>query len=168
MKSLKRLALPLSRIAVLLFAFAATGVQAAPPAADNPILIDSASVEPLPGRDYSMRLDLAAARFEQIDAQSGEVHGRVFSAECAASLAEGLWLAVPAGEGRLDLLPLGATEAAATATAVAAGCRTLPSQGATLPPALVAQIAGSGGGVIFVDNSTLNNAGQVAAREVAR
>lgn len=168
MKSLNRLAPLLTRIAFVLFAGAAAAVQAAPPAADGAILIDTASVEPLPGRDYSMRLDLAAARFDQIDAQSGEVHSHVFSVECAASLASGLWLAVPAGAGRLDLLPLGATEAAATATPVVAGCRTLPSQGATLPPALVQQIAGNGGGVIFVDNSTLQNAGQVAAREVAR
>lgn len=138
----------------LLFAGAAT-------AAD--IAIDQNAAEPLPGRDYSMRLDLAAARFEQYDARDGAVHSRVFSAECAASLAPGLWLAVPAEGGRLDLLPLGGTEAGAQATRVDAGCRTAPAQAATLPPALLQQITAQGGGVVLVDNSSLAQAGQIAA-----
>jgi len=147
-------------LAAVLFAGAAT-------AAD--IAIDENAAEPLPGRDYSMRLDLAAARFEQYDARDGAVHSRVFSAECAASLAGGLWLAVPAEGGRLDLLPLGGTAPDAQATQVDAGCRTAPGQAATLPPALLQQIASQGGGVVFVDNSTLRRAGagQVAARHGA-
>lgn len=163
MKSLNRPAPLVSRIAFVLIAAIAGSAAGA-----DPIAVDNADVEPLPGRDYSMRLDLAAARFDQIDARSGEVHSRVFSVECAAALADGLWLAVPNGNDALDLLPLGATERSASATAVAAGCRTAPNQAATLPPALLHQIVGAGGGVIYVDNAALSGASQVAAREVAR
>ncbi|WP_257387685.1 hypothetical protein [Tahibacter caeni] len=124
------------------------------------IAIDDAVVEPLPGRDYSMRLDLAAARFEQIDAQSGETHARALSTECVAALAPGLWLAVPAAQG-LELLPVGAT--VDHATTVAAGCRTAPEQAATLPPAVLQQIAANGGGVIYVDAGGLDAAGRLAA-----
>jgi len=150
-----------SRLVLALFA----GVAGAVSAAD--IRIDDSIVEPLPGRDYSMRLDLAAARFDQIDAQSGEIHSRVFSAECAATLAPGLWLAVPADAG-LDLLPVGAT--ADRATAVAPGCRTAPGQAATLPPALLQQIAAAGGGIIFVNNAALDDssASRVAASQATR
>jgi hypothetical protein len=165
MKSLNRLTLAsprlLSRLAFALFA----GIAGLASAAD--IRIDDSAVEPLPGRDYSMRLDLAAARFEQIDAQSGEIRSRMFSAECAATLASGLWLAVPAETG-LDLLPVGAT--ADRATAVAPGCRTAPGQAATLPPALLQQIAAAGGGIIFVNNAAFDDSaeGRVAASEAAR
>jgi hypothetical protein len=129
------------------------------------ISIDERAVEPLPGRDYSMRLDLAAARFEQYDVRDGVVSSRGFSSECAASLTPGLWLAVPADGGKLDLLPVGTTETRAEATRVAPGCRIDASEAATLPPALLQQIAAQGGGVIFVDNSTVTAAaaGQVAA-----
>jgi hypothetical protein len=165
MKSPNRLPPVLSVLVsrVLLALFAGFAVPAS--AAD--IRIDDVAVEPLPGRDYSMRLDLAAARFDQIDAGSGEIRSRVFSAECAATLAPGLWLAVPAAAG-LDLLPVGAT--VDRATAVAPGCRTAPGQAATLPPALLQQIAESGGGMIFVDNATFAGAaaGRVAASEAAR
>ncbi len=165
MKSLNRLpfASPrlVSRLVFTLFA----GVAGAASAAD--IRVDDSAVEPLPGRDYSMRLDLAAARFDQIDAQSGEIRSRVFSAECAATLAPGLWLAVPANTG-LDLLPVGMT--ADRATAVAPGCRTAPGQAATLPPALLQQIAEVGGGIIFVNNAALDDssASRVAASQAAR
>lgn len=152
---------PLSGLVSVLFA----GVAGLACAAD--IRIDEAPVEPLPGRDYSMRLDLAAARFDQIDAQSGEVHSRVFSAECAAVLAPGLWLAVPAETG-LDLLPVGAT--VDHAMAVAPGCRTTPGQAATLPPALLQQIAAAGGGVIFINNAAFDDSteGHVAVSEAVR
>ncbi|WP_313919636.1 hypothetical protein [Tahibacter sp.] len=169
MKSPNRLSLvssrllsrPLSGLVLALFA----GFAGLASAAD--IRIDDRVVEPLPGRDYSMRLDLAAARFEQIDAQSGEIRSRVFSAECAAALAPGLWLAVPADTG-LDLLPVGVT--VDHATAVAPGCRTAPGQAATLPPALLQQIAAAGGGVIFVNNAALDAAAEsrVAVSEAAR
>jgi len=129
-------------------------------AAAADIAIDDSVVEPLPGRDYSMRLDLAAARFEQIDARSGETQTRALSTECVAALAPGLWLAVPAAQG-LELLPLGAT--ADHAVTVAAGCRTAPDQAATLPPAVLQQIAAHGGGVIYVDAAGLDGAGRIAA-----
>lgn len=124
------------------------------------IAVDDAVAEPLPGRDYSMRLDLAAARFEQIDARSGDTLARALSTECVAALAPGLWLAVPAAQG-LELLPVGAT--ADRAITVAAGCRTAPEQAATLPPAVLQQIAANGGGVIFVDAAGLDAAGRIAA-----
>jgi hypothetical protein len=129
------------------------------------IAIEQSAVEPLPGRDYSMRLDLTTARFEQIDAQTGDASSRGFSSECAASLASGLWLAVPAATGHLELLPLGQTHA--ESIAVAAGCKTAADQAATLPPALLEQIAARGGGVIFVDNSPVDGR-RIAAQEVAR
>ncbi|MBL8300680.1 MAG: hypothetical protein JNN30_20260 [Rhodanobacteraceae bacterium] len=124
------------------------------------IAVDETLTEPLAGRDYSMRLDLAAARFEQIDTQTGEIRTRMFSAECAAALAPGLWLAAPAA-GSLELLPLGAT--ADVATLVAAGCRTQSDQAATLPPALLQQIAAGGGGVIYVDAAGLDSSTRIAA-----
>lgn len=155
MKASNRLALTVSTL--VFAAFAATAA-----AAD--ITIDASAVEPLPGRDYSMRLDLAAARFEQIDAQSGEIRVRGFSAECVANLAPGLWLAVLAAPDRLELLPMGVT--ADRATAVAAGCRTAAAQPATLPPLLLQEIAARGGGVILVDNATFGAAdgGRVASQ----
>jgi hypothetical protein len=128
-------------------------------AAAADIAIDNGVAEPLPGRDYSMRLDLAAARFEQVDARSGETQSRALSTECVAALAPGLWLAVPAAQG-LDLLPLGAT--ADHPIMVAAGCRTAPDQAATLPPAVLQQIAAHGGGVIYVDATGLDGAGRIA------
>jgi hypothetical protein len=165
MKSLNPLTLTsprlLSRLVFALFA----GFAGLTSAAD--IRIDDSAVEPLPGRDYSMRLDLAAARFDQIDAQSGEIRSRVFSAECVAALAPGLWLAVPAESG-LDLLPVGVT--VDRATAVAPGCRTAPGQAATLPPALLQQIAAAGGGIIFVNNAAFDDSaeGRIAASEASR
>lgn len=152
---------PFSGLVSVLFA----GVAGLACAAD--IRVDDGAVEPLPGRDYSMRLDLAAARFDQIDAQSGEVRSRVFSAECAAALAPGLWLAVPAETG-LDLLPVGAT--VDHATAVAPGCRTAPDQAATLPPALLQQIVAAGGGIIFVNSAAMDDSadGRIVASEAAR
>lgn len=165
MKSLNPLTLAsprlLSRLVFALFASVAGLASAAD------IRIDDSAAEPLPGRDYSMRLDLAAARFDQIDAQSGEIRSRVFSAECATTLASGLWLAVPAETG-LDLLPVGVT--ADRATAVAPGCRTAPGQAATLPPALLQQIAAAGGGIIFVNNAAFDDSAEsrVAASEAAR
>lgn len=146
----RRFARTLAAVSFVVFAGAAT-------AAD--IVVDDAAVEPLPGRDYSMRLDVAASRFEQIDAQTGEIRSRVFSAECAEALAPGLWLAVPVASG-LDLLPLGATRD--SAMRVAAGCRIAPDENATLPPALVQQIAANGGGVVYVDASGFDSA-RVAA-----
>lgn len=140
-------------LATLLLALLAGSASAAD------IVIDEAATEPLQGRDYSMRLDFAAARFERIDPQSGVVSARVFSAECAATLAPGLWLAVPAQDG-LELLPLGLTRD--RATVVAAGCRTAPQQAATLPPALLQQIAENGGGVVYVDASGLDASVRVA------
>lgn len=140
--------------AAFAFASMAGGLQAAD------IVVDEAATEPLPGRDYSMRLDFAAARFERIDAQTGETRASVFSTECAATLAPGLWLAVPATTG-LELLPLGATRD--RATRVAAGCRTAPDQAATLPPALLQQIATDGGGVVYVDAAGLDTDARVAA-----
>ncbi|WP_386069965.1 hypothetical protein ACFJIW_06115 [Tahibacter sp. UC22_41] len=133
-------------------------------AAAADIAIDDAVVEPLPGRDYSMRLDLAAARFEQIDAR-GETQARALSTECVAALASGLWLAVPAAQG-LELLPVGAT--ADKAITVSAGCRTAPDQAATLPPAVLQQIAAHGGGVIYVDAAGLDGAGRIAATGATR
>lgn len=165
MKSLNALTLAsprlLSRLAFALFASVAGLASAAD------IRIDDGPVEPLPGRDYSMRLDLAAARFDQIDPQSGEIRSRVFSAECATALAPGLWLAVQAENG-LDLLPVGVT--VDRATAVAPGCRTAPGQAATLPPALLQQIAAAGGGIIFVNNAAIDAAAEsrVAVSEAAR
>jgi len=147
----RRFARTLAAVSFTLFAGAVA-------AAD--IVVDDAVVEPLPGRDYSMRLDVAASRFEQIDAQTGEVHARVFSAECAAALSPGLWLAVPASGG-LELLPLGLTRD--SATRVAAGCRTAPGESDTLPPALVQQIAANGGGVVYVDAGGLGGDARVAA-----
>lgn len=146
----RRFARTVAAVSFTLFAGAAM-------AAD--IVVDDAAVEPLPGRDYSMRLDVAASRFEQIDAQTGEVRSRVFSAECAEALAPGLWLAVPATSG-LELLPLGTTHD--SAMRVAAGCRISPDENATLPPALVQQISASGGGVVYVDASGFDSA-RVAA-----
>ncbi len=146
------------RVARTLAAVSFSLIAGAAAAAD--IVVDDAATEPLPGRDYSMRLDFAAARFDQIDAQTGETRTRVFSAECAATLAPGLWLAVPAQAG-LELLPLGATRD--SATKVAAGCRTAPDQAATLPPALLQQIAASGGGVVYVDAAGLSDGARVAA-----
>lgn len=140
--------------AAFAFASMAGGLQAAD------ILVDEAATEPLPGRDYSMRLDFAAARFERIDAQTGETRASVFSTECAATLAPGLWLAVPVQTG-LELLPLGATRD--SAMRVAAGCRTTPDQAATLPPAVLQQIAANGGGVVYVDAAGLDAAARVAA-----
>lgn len=157
MKTFPAIATLLGRLAFAAFAGAATAATAAD------IRIDEASVEPLPGRDYSMRLDMAAARFEQIDPHSGNVVARGFSAECAASLAQGLWLAVPAAGDRLELLPLGLT--ADRALAVSAGCDTAAAQSATLPPALLAQIAARGGGVIFIDGAGLDAAGSLAASQ---
>lgn len=146
------------RLVGALAAFLFAAFAGAVPAAD--IVVDDAAIEPLPGRDYSMRLDFAAARFERIDTQTGETHASVFSTECAATLAPGLWLAVPVQAG-LDLLPLGATRD--DATRVAAGCRTTPDQAATLPPALLQQIAASGGGVVYVDAAGLESNARVAA-----
>ncbi|MBL8296707.1 MAG: hypothetical protein JNN30_00030 [Rhodanobacteraceae bacterium] len=162
MTSLTHHAMPSTRtrrnLARKLAAFALTVYAGA--AASAGIAVDEAAAEPLAGRDYSMRLDLAAARFEQIDTQTGEIRTRMFSAECAAALAPGLWLAVPAAGG-LELLPLGAT--ADVATLVAAGCRTQSDQAATLPPALLQQIAAGGGGVIYVDAAGLDSGTRIAA-----
>lgn len=155
-RSLSRRISSVSALVLLLLAGSAA-------AAD--IAVDNGVAEPLPGRDYSMRLDLAAARFEQIDARSGETQARALSTECVAALAPGLWLAVPAAQG-LDLLPLGAT--ADRAITVAAGCRTAPDQAATLPPAVLQQIAAHGGGVIYVDAAGLEVAGRIAASGATR
>ena len=106
-----------------------------------PIAIEDGATEPLAGRDFTMRIDIAAARFERYDAATGRVEGADLAQGRAGLLAPGLWLAVPQpGTDAVALLPVGANPAVAAASVAALD----------LPPALVARIRADGG-VIYVD-----------------
>ena len=136
----------LPSFAAVLLAFAAALPAVA---AENPaIRIEDGTVEPLAGRDYSMRIDVAASRFERYDAASDRVELIDFDARGARTLAPGLWLAVPQpGSAAVALLPLGTNPSAAAANVAILD----------LPAAVVARIRDDGG-VIYVDGG-----GRVAA-----
>ena len=140
-----------SLVAVLL-AFAAALPAAA---AENPaIRIEDGAVEPLAGRDYSMRIDVAASRFERYDAASGRVELTDFDTRGARTLAPGLWLAVPQpGSAAVALLPLGANP-----SAVASNVAILEL------PAVVAARIHDDGGVIYVDADARVAAAGLGAR----
>lgn len=124
--------------AAALIALAALPAVAAETAA---IRIEDGAVEPLAGRDYSMRVDVAASRFERYDTASGRTELAAVDAQGARALAPGLWLAVPqSGADAVTLLPLGANPSAAA------------SNVATLKlPAAVVEHLHRNGGVIYVD-----------------
>lgn len=107
--------------------------------AESPIRIESDNAEPLAGRDYSMRVDVAAARFERYDAASGRTELAPLAVAGAKALAPGLWLAVPQANG-VALLPLGTNPSAQAANVEALA----------LPAAVVARIHDDGG-VVWVD-----------------
>jgi hypothetical protein len=112
-------------------------------------------VEPLAGRDFTMRYEPATGRFERF---GGDVTlaESVTLATSRAAPGPGLWLAVPSTEaaGHIVLLPLGLT----AGQAIDGG----------LDADLAARLAAQGGGVLFVDDGTAAPVGgraAVAAKE---
>lgn len=143
-----------SRRAFALLAFAVALPLAA--AEITPIAVENGAVEPLAGRDYTMRVDVAAARFERYDAATGRIEQVDLARAGAAAVAPGLWLAVPQpGAGTVELLPVGTNPSAASANAAAL----------SLPPAVAARLAADGG-VIYVDAGV--RAGDLAATNGVR
>lgn len=128
----------LRRVAAALIALASLPTLAAETAA---IRVEDGAVEPLAGRDYNMRVDVAASRFERYDTASGRTELAAVDTQGARALAPGLWLAVPqARADAVTLLPLGANPSTA-----AANVATLK-----LPAAIVEHLHRDGG-VIYVD-----------------
>ncbi|MEO8671284.1 MAG: hypothetical protein ABI411_08210 [Tahibacter sp.] len=114
-----------------------------------PIRNETVLVEPLAGRDYSMRIDLAAARFERYDGDVTVVESITLPGNCRTEPASGLWLAVTGDTPHsLRLLPLGLTDGEALQTDTHADCR---DSALALPPSVLERIAANGGGVIYVD-----------------
>jgi len=114
-----------------------------------PILNETSLIEPLAGRDYSMRIDLAANRFERYDGDVKVVESITLPSNCHTEPASGLWLAV-AGDAphSLNLMPLGLTDGETLQTDTHADCR---DSALALPPSVLERIATNGGGVIYVD-----------------
>ena len=126
---------PMTRLAM--FALVAVAL----PLAAAEIAIEDGATDPLAGRDYTMRVDVAAARVERYDAATGRVEGADLARGRADALVPGLWLAVPQpGSDAVALLPVGTNPAVAAASIDALD----------LPPALVARLRADGG-VIYVD-----------------
>ncbi|UXI68994.1 hypothetical protein [Tahibacter amnicola] len=120
MKTVKTLVRQLHRV-VVAGALAAISLSAV---ADG-ISVEPGVAEPLPGRDYSLRLDLSAHRLERYDVVTGKTDSVVIDAGCASGAVPGLWLLVPQSGANFDLLPVGATPAQARPVALSGTCATL-------------------------------------------
>jgi hypothetical protein len=159
--------------AAMLSALAATAQHRAPRIVAAPA--DDAPVAPLAGRDYSMRLDTVRGRVQFFDAKArlaGIVPAAARACEASwAALQPGLWLAVAETDGdgarTLSLQPLGAT-APGRRESLSLGTCGEGGVGPALSAAVVARIVERGGGVLFVDDGTPQNAALDPATALAR
>ena len=158
--------------AAVLSALAAQTHHRAPPAR---AAAEDAAIAPLPGRDYSMRLDLQRGRvqFYADDAHLAAI-APAGARDCTARLAaldRGLWLAVPQaradGGSELVLEPLGATAPTRRGGVTVAACGASGTDELVLAPALRQRILQRGGGVLFVDGGAAQNAAAGAAASLA-
>ncbi|HOV58146.1 MAG TPA: hypothetical protein PLN91_09735 [Rhodanobacteraceae bacterium] len=171
-RTLRAGVLLLAGAAVLSALAAQTHRHAPAPAAAT---VEEPVVAPLPGRDYSMRLDLQRGRvqFYADDAHLAAI-APAGARDCTARLAaldRGLWLAVPQaradGGSELVLEPLGATAPTRRGGVTVAACGASGADELVLAPALRQRILQRGGGVLFVDGGAAQNAAAGAAASLA-
>ena len=174
-RSLRAGVLLLAGAAVLSALAAQTHQRAPAPPAQSADAGRDAAIDPLPGRDYSMRLDLQRGR---VQFYAGDAHLAAIAPagarDCTARLAAldpGLWLAVPQaradGGSELVLEPLGATAPTRRGGVTVAACGASGADELVLAPALRQRILQRGGGVLFVDGGAAQNAAAAAAASLA-
>ena len=172
-RSLRAAVLVLAGAAVL-SALAAQTHHRNPRVAAEPI--DDTPVAPLPGRDYSMRLDALRGRVQFFDGSAQLAGITPASAKgCEANLGAlepGLWLAVPQTreDGSVDLVlqPMGTTAPTRHEDIVVSSCDNADASGAILSNAVRSHILERGGGVLFVDAGAAQNTGLDTSKTLAR